>query len=150
MVSIKKITFIDTPEIIENKVKTYSQYLLSFSNNDNGDFSEINMIEEYFNNINDNLFDISENESFLIMDEENINFMEVLFNKIGLNFNTEDFSKNYYNNNLNIDFFSQYKERFIKIFTSLLTINDILDKINISGIKSLNYIDKIVLKNSSI
>jgi hypothetical protein len=146
MISIKKLVMIDSPEIMEQKLEAYAQYVLMGSGD--GEFSNFSQLANYFNEMQNIAFDLNEKESFIVTSKDDMDYLESVFNKINLKFKMEDYSSKYFDGTLNIEtFLSSDKEKIDNVFLSVLTVDDVLDKIRVGGEDSLNYLDKLVLKN---
>ncbi len=146
MISIKKLVMIDSPEIMEQKLEAYAQYVLMGSGD--GEFSNFAQLANYFNEMQNIAFDLNEKESFIVTSKDDMEHLESVFNKINLKFKMEDYSSKYFDGTLNVEtFLSSDKEKVANVFLSVLTVDDVLDKIRVGGENSLNYLDKLVLKN---
>jgi hypothetical protein len=145
MISVKKLIMVDSPEIMEQKIKAYCDFI-TMSNGD-GEFGDFSQVADYFNDLKDRVFDVSEKETFIVSDIDDVEYIESVFNKINFSFKIEDHSSKYFNGTLDINMLSTNKKKIVDVFLSVLTVDDVLDKIRVSGEDSLNYIDKLVLKN---
>lgn len=99
----------------------------------------------------DNLFSCM----FCILDNYDIIDLENLYRNLSIDFKIEDITKNVllsediktlYLNENGFDMSKEINKLVKKFYKENVTTDDILDKINIKGIKSITKVDKLILK----
>jgi hypothetical protein len=143
MLKIIKLVSVDTQEVVESKLDT----LKKTHNMDSSDeFSVANLLEMAVKNS----FHIDINDSTsIIFTEEGGHFFYFLdvFSMAKVNFVTEDMTNIYSENKLDEFVTEDMKESLNKVLINTLSVNDVLDKISVSGIDSLNSVDKMILES---
>jgi len=96
----------------------------------------------------------SEDVTIGLFSDKTITFIKDLFDKYNVEYTVEDITNRYIRTSSLFDKFlkdySEHKDEIIENIIQTTTVNDILDKINVFGVESLNELDKEILKNNKI
>lgn len=104
---------------------------------------EIEMLEK----VELNQLIIEDNGTYIIglFDNEYINLINFLFNKYQIKFSITDITSQFINTTPFANMFKSKEDQIKSFIFNNMSVNDVLDKINTSGMESLNEIDYIIL-----